>query len=350
MCTTEPLIMLLRKEEMKKQNREVWSAECQSNEEEVGCWAFMEMLGGEWLIVAPLNGPCFGQDALTNLQQHLLGKIIWKIQNKYIHVLGILFKIIVLRSYVVVFDKRLCDPMTNASNWPALSLRGSVLFLTCFMSTLSAWSKVVRLWRSFIASRSSASLRSSIRRSVASSRLQGGREPVRIRKRRGARLKAMIRANLLCSRSERFDRLFSFASTSRRKVQHLYGWIDKGNMVNVSFSEYDIKQTAVWETLSHRVLFLCVGQSAVTVAPSAGYSAARDAWAQPLAGYSATAGESTGKGRFWERGIVWRYSDSYTLKTTCVQLTLARSHLSMSWSLATWLSISFRCSYKIFFF
>lgn len=40
------------------------------------------------------------------------------------------------------------------------------------MSTLSAWSTVVRLWRSFIASLSSASLRSSIRRSVASSRLQ----------------------------------------------------------------------------------------------------------------------------------------------------------------------------------
>lgn len=53
-------------------------------------------------------------------------------------------------------------------------LKGSLVSLTCSISTLSAWSKVVRLWRSFIASLSSASLRSSIRRSAASSRLQSG--------------------------------------------------------------------------------------------------------------------------------------------------------------------------------
>lgn len=51
------------------------------------------------------------------------------------------------------------------------------------MSTLSAWSKVVRLWRSFIASLSSASLRSNITRSVVSSRLQSGKSNWRLKKR-----------------------------------------------------------------------------------------------------------------------------------------------------------------------
>lgn len=59
------------------------------------------------------------------------------------------------------------------------SAQTAVQNLTCSMSTLSACSKVVRLWRSFIASLSSASLRSSIRRSAASSCLCGEHESVR---------------------------------------------------------------------------------------------------------------------------------------------------------------------------
>lgn len=123
--------------------------------------------------------------------------------------------------------------------WPSIK-RLSCVLLTCSISSRSACSKVVRLWRSFIASRSSASLRSSIRRSAASSRLTKQSEKVRLWKVIRAHLNAATRRwwkinSVLSSRPEWLNGLLSFASTSRRKVQHLYGWTDTHKMGNVEW-------------------------------------------------------------------------------------------------------------------
>lgn len=121
------------------------------------------------------------------------------------------------------------------------------------MSTLRAWSNVVRLWRSFMASLSSASLRSSIRRSVVSSRLQGRERPNEVsgRKWQTQNIKDMVIAASLpatCSRPEWSYWLLSFASASRWKVQHLYSCLEKHSEVKFwcSFGKcFTYKQLAV---------------------------------------------------------------------------------------------------------
>lgn len=145
--------------------------------------------------------------------------------------------------------------------------------LTFSISTLSAWSKVVRLWRSFIASRSSASLRSSIRRRAASSRLQGGEsgrgDEKSARNTHPAssnQVATRVAVNILSSRPEWFDGLLPFASTSRWKVQRLYGWVGKYKMVNAVWFLYIPAVSAnVWTLVgamvSHGPFSLCLSIS-----------------------------------------------------------------------------------------
>lgn len=165
------------------------------------------------------------------------------------------------------------------------------------MLTLSVWSKVVRLCRSFIASLSSASLRSSIRRSVVSSRLQGGDDTSEDQKEveQGSQRQQPRTGNAPGSRSEWFD-WFLFASASRWKVQHLYGCTEKRRMW-----QHQHKELCVDACVStHMVLSLCVCQSAVIVAPSVCCCAALCASTLPPAGYTAAAG-----GRSNDRKILY---------------------------------------------
>lgn len=203
-----------------------------------------------------------------------------------------------------------CSDQRQLFTWCGLNFNTPLALLTCSMSTLSAWSSVVRLWRSFIASLSSASLRSSIRRSAASSRLQieewtGVRKGQRTLRKRleNSNQRTLWQAWMICAVVPFCRDLRAESSTPLwldRKMRDGKRW---GFPAHVW---YTCMQIAVCEIVgvfhlwhlqseSHRVLSLGVCQAAVTVAPSVCCCAALDASAPPPAGYTAAADECTGR-------------------------------------------------------
>lgn len=157
--------------------------------------------------------------------------------------------------------------------------------------------------------------------------------------------------SLLCTRPEWFDWLFSFASNSRWKVQHLNGWIEKKKIQDVNYWVLSVCEKQTQDRGSLTVSFLLVSVSQLwqsllqSVAVQLSTPQLCVLLVTPQLQTVALARRRRG---FSERGeIVWRYSDSYIFNNMC--LTLARSHLSMSWSRATCSSLSLSCSYKIQF-